>query len=101
VIPIGTLVRYDRPAPSLDGYDRLLKVEGGQVTNIAAEAAIGATTNELHLPTVRSEALRVAEIGQRERFTHLQFLAELLTAEAKTAPNGAANDEYMRPGSPG
>jgi hypothetical protein len=24
VIPIGTLARYDRPAPALDAYDQLL-----------------------------------------------------------------------------
>jgi transposase len=28
VIPIGTLSKYDRPAPSLAGYDQLLKTEG-------------------------------------------------------------------------
>lgn len=24
VVPIGALTRFDRPAPALDGYDRLL-----------------------------------------------------------------------------
>jgi DNA replication protein DnaC len=47
----------------------------------AAQAAIGAATRELHLPTIRDEATRLAEIAVRERQTHLGFLAEVLTAE--------------------
>lgn len=47
----------------------------------AAQAAIGAAARELHLPTVRDEAARLAEIAVRERQTHLGFLAEVLTAE--------------------
>jgi DNA replication protein DnaC len=47
----------------------------------AAQAAIGAAARELHLPTVRDEARRLAEIAVRERQTHLGFLAEVLCAE--------------------
>lgn len=47
----------------------------------ACRAAIGAATQELHLPTVRAEAARLAEIAVRERQTHLGFLAEVLAAE--------------------
>ncbi len=50
-------------------------------TDAAAQAAIGAATRELHLPTIRDEATRLAEIALRERQTHLGFLAEALTAE--------------------
>uniref|UniRef100_UPI003899CCED ATP-binding protein n=1 Tax=Mycobacterium sp. HUMS_1102779 TaxID=3383487 RepID=UPI003899CCED len=50
-------------------------------TQDAAQAAIGAAARELHLPTVRDEATRLAEIAVRERQTHLGFLAEVLTAE--------------------
>jgi DNA replication protein DnaC len=50
-------------------------------TDIAAQAAIGAAARDLHLPTVREEASRLAEIAVRERQTHLGFLAEVLTAE--------------------
>ncbi|RTL61561.1 MAG: hypothetical protein EKK42_34815 [Pseudonocardiaceae bacterium] len=39
---------------------------------------MGAATRELHLPTVRTEA---ADIAQRERHTHLAYLAEVLAAE--------------------
>ena len=46
-----------------------------------AQAAIGAAARELHLPTVRAEATRLAEIAVRERHTHLGFLAEVLAAE--------------------
>src|SRR6266487_531510 len=47
----------------------------------AAQAAIGAAARELHLPTVRTEAARLAEIAARERQTHLRYLAEVLAAE--------------------
>jgi DNA replication protein DnaC len=50
-------------------------------SDTAAQAAIGAAARELHLPTVRDEANRLAEIAVRERQTHLGFLAEVLTAE--------------------
>jgi len=50
-------------------------------TDTAAQAAIGAAARELHLPTVRDEASRLAEIAVRERQTHLGFLAEVLSAE--------------------
>lgn len=50
-------------------------------SDTAAQAAIGAAARELHLPTIRDEATRLAEIAVRERQTHLGFLAEVLTAE--------------------
>lgn len=50
-------------------------------TDTAAQAAIGAAARELHLPTVRDEATRLAEIAVRERQTHLGFLTEVLSAE--------------------
>jgi DNA replication protein DnaC len=50
-------------------------------SDTAAQAAIGAAARELHLPTVRDEATRLAELAVRERETHLGFLAEVLSAE--------------------
>jgi DNA replication protein DnaC len=50
-------------------------------SDTAAQAAIGAAARELHLPTVRDEATRLAELAVRERQTHLGFLAEVLSAE--------------------
>jgi DNA replication protein DnaC len=47
----------------------------------AATAAISAAARELHLPTVRAEATRLAEIAVRQRHTHLAYLAEVLAAE--------------------
>jgi DNA replication protein DnaC len=47
----------------------------------AAQAAIGAAARDLHLPTVRAEATRLAEIAGRERQSYLVFLAEVLAAE--------------------
>jgi DNA replication protein DnaC len=47
----------------------------------AAQAAIGAAARELHLPTVRAESHRLAEIAVREQRTHLGYLAEVLSAE--------------------
>ena len=45
------------------------------MTDTAAEAAIGAAARELHLPTVRADASRLAEIAQRKRLSYLAFLA--------------------------
>jgi DNA replication protein DnaC len=50
-------------------------------TDTAAQAAVNAAARELHLPTVRTEAVRLAEIAVRERRTHLGYLAEVLAAE--------------------
>jgi DNA replication protein DnaC len=47
----------------------------------AAQAAIGAAARDLHLPAVRTESLRLAEIALRERQSHLAYLAEVLCAE--------------------
>jgi DNA replication protein DnaC len=51
------------------------------MSDTAAQASIGAAARELHLPTVRDEAARLAEIAMRERQTYLAFLAEVLAAE--------------------
>jgi DNA replication protein DnaC len=51
------------------------------MSDTAAQAAIGAAARELHLPTVRDEAARLAQIALRERQTYLAFLAEVLAAE--------------------
>jgi DNA replication protein DnaC len=51
------------------------------LTDPAAEAAIGAACRTLHLPTVRTEATRIADAAARERLSHRAFLAEVLTAE--------------------
>jgi DNA replication protein DnaC len=51
------------------------------ISEAAAQAAIGAAARELHLPTVRDQAARLAEIAARERHTHLGYLAEVLAAE--------------------
>lgn len=52
-----------------------------KMTDTAAIAAIGAASRELHLPTVRSEAERLAEVAQRSRAGHLVYLADVLSAE--------------------
>ena len=51
------------------------------ISDAAAQASIGAAAHELHLPTVRAEAARLAEIALRKQHTHLGFLAEVLAAE--------------------
>jgi DNA replication protein DnaC len=52
-----------------------------KMTDTAAQAAIGAATRELHLPTVRTESLRLAEMAERGHATYLGYLAEVLAAE--------------------
>jgi len=51
------------------------------LTDQAADAAIGSACRCLHLPTVRDEATRIAELAAQERFTHRAYLAEVLAAE--------------------
>ena len=51
-----------------------------KMTQTAAIAAIGAASRELHLPTVRSEAERLAEMAERSRVGHLPYLADVLSA---------------------
>jgi hypothetical protein len=45
------------------------------LSEVAAQAAIGAAARELWLPTVRAQATRLAEIAAREHHTHLGYLA--------------------------
>jgi DNA replication protein DnaC len=52
-----------------------------KMTQTAAIAAIGAASRELHLPTVRAEAERLAEVAERARAGHLPYLADVLSAE--------------------
>lgn len=52
-----------------------------KMSDTAAAAAIGPATRELHLPTVRAEAERLAEMAQRSRTSHLGYLADVLAAE--------------------
>jgi DNA replication protein DnaC len=51
------------------------------MTDVGAQASIGVAARDLHLPTVRAESCRLAEIAVREKQTHLGFLAEVLAAE--------------------
>jgi len=50
-------------------------------SDTAAQAAIGAAARELHLPTVRDQAARLAEIAARDHSGYLAYLAEVLAAE--------------------
>jgi DNA replication protein DnaC len=52
-----------------------------KMTETAAIAAIGAATRELHLPAVRTEAPRLAEVAKRSQIGHLCYLAEVLATE--------------------
>src|SRR5690625_32660 len=47
----------------------------------AAEAAVHAAAKSLHLPTVRDQAVAMAEAAAKQRLTHKAFLAEVLAAE--------------------
>jgi DNA replication protein DnaC len=51
------------------------------VSDTAAQAAIVTAARELRMPTVRTEAARLAEIAAREHHSHLGYLAEVLSAE--------------------
>jgi DNA replication protein DnaC len=51
------------------------------ISDTAAQASIGASTRELRLPVVRTEAARLAEAALRDRVSHLGYLADVLAAE--------------------
>ena len=51
------------------------------MTEQGAEAAIFAAARALHLPTVRTEAARLADEAARARLTHRGYLAEVLACE--------------------
>ncbi|HYA43979.1 MAG TPA: IS21-like element helper ATPase IstB [Acidimicrobiales bacterium] len=51
------------------------------MTEAAAEAAIGAAALSLRLPTVRTEASRLADDAAREGLSHRAYLAAVLCAE--------------------
>jgi DNA replication protein DnaC len=53
----------------------------GVMGEAAAEAAIGAACRALGLPTVRSEAIPLADQAARDQLTHRVYLAEVLSAE--------------------
>src|SRR6266542_3836233 len=57
---------------------------GPVLSEPAAEAAIGAACQVLHLPTVAAQAVELADQAARERLTHRAYLAELLSAETDT-----------------
>ena len=52
-----------------------------KMTDTAATASIGASTRELRLPVVRTDAAHLAEVAQRTQQSYLAFLAEVLSAE--------------------
>ena len=54
---------------------------GSGWADAGAQAGIAVAARDLHLPTVRCEAARLAEIAVRQHQTHLGFLAEVLAAE--------------------
>ncbi len=51
------------------------------MTDTAAEAAVLAAATELRLPTLRREAVALAQTAEREGMTYLGFLTELLANE--------------------
>jgi DNA replication protein DnaC len=57
---------------------------GPVLSEPAAEAAIGAACQALHLPTVAAQAVELADQAARDRLTHRAYLAELLSAETDT-----------------
>jgi DNA replication protein DnaC len=52
-----------------------------KTSDSGALAAINVATRTLHLPTVREEAERMAELAVRQHMSHLGYLADVLSAE--------------------
>jgi hypothetical protein len=68
-------------------------------TDAAAQASIGAAARELHLPTVRTEAVRLAEIADRERQTTCVTSPKSWQPRSMTAPTDAARAASTTPSS--
>lgn len=51
------------------------------MTDAAAEVAVTAACSDLHLPTIRAEAGRLADHAVKANCTHRVYLAEVLSAE--------------------
>ena len=82
VLENESLAVFDRPTPTLGPLRRPARSRlMAKMTDTAAAASIGAATRELHLPTVRTESSRLAEMAQRGQSTYLGYLAEVLAAE--------------------
>ena len=74
------------------GEERMTKM-----TQTAAIASIGAASRELHLPTVRAEAERLAEVAERSRASHLAYLADVLALpRSTTGPSAGASGASTR-----
>lgn len=70
-----------------------------KTSDTAAQAAINTAARELHLPTVRTESERLAELAIREQQTHRGYLAEVLAAEVDDRTNAAGSVGSTRPSS--
>ena len=102
VAPIGALARYNRPAPTLAGYDILLNrkptmtTSSASTVDAAAQASIGAAARELHLPTVRAEAVRLADIATRERQTRPRLPRRSPRRRGRRPHRTAAQPPHLR-----
>jgi IstB-like ATP binding protein len=91
---VAAVAAIRRPTPSLAGYDQTphrsqpMSPASQQtvpaataLSDPAAEAAIHAACRILQLPTIRAEAIAMADAAVKQRLTHKAFLADVLTAE--------------------
>jgi DNA replication protein DnaC len=69
------------PPTSTNTNDTKTSSRSKTTVDAAAHASVTVAARELHLPTVREQAPRLAETAVRERHTHLRYLSEVLAAE--------------------
>lgn len=61
------------------------------------EATIGAQCKTLHLPTIGSHFVRIAEQATREGHSHIRYLDALLTAELEEREDRLITRRLLRP----
>ena len=69
------------------------------MTDTAAQAAIGAPARELHLPTVRAEATRLAQIAQRTGCPTWRSWLRSSRPRSTTGPSAVVSSASTRPAS--
>jgi hypothetical protein len=107
IAAIGALARYDRPPPHAGRLrrhthrKRLMTTTASATTvDAAAQASIGAAARELHLPTVRTEATRLARSPTGNATPTCATSPKSWPPRSTTVSNGAAPGASTMPSSP-
>ena len=100
IVPIGALSRYDRPKPTLDGYDILL--EASRDTHEPPKPPLAPPPASCTSRRWGAEAVRLGEVAQRSQGSYLVFPGRGPARPKSTnGPSAVANAGSTRPASLG